>query len=37
MDPAIAIGPDDEIEIIDDEDILDLDDDAPLSCEAPSK
>ena len=29
--PAFAIGPDDEITVIDDEDILDDDDDTPFS------
>jgi hypothetical protein len=31
MEPAIAIGPNDEIEIIPDDEIIDLDDDAPFS------
>ena len=35
--PAIAFGPDDEVVTIDDEDILDDDDDCPLSVLDPEK
>ena len=35
--PAIAFGPDDEVVSIDDEDILDDDDDCPLSVLDPEK
>jgi hypothetical protein len=35
--PALALGPDDEAAIIDDEDVLDEEDDCPISVLDPEK